>query len=175
VTPDDGDDAGGGDDFARGLGAQLRAVRTQQRLSLKAAAARSAGEVTASLLGAWERGERRVSVERLAALADLYGVPVDRLLPTAPAAPAGETAVPHEAKVRADLDVLRRHDDPTATIVLRFAEAILRRRHDLNGHVATIRRSDLDALAATTGQSTAALLDDLVTRGLVRVEGDRGR
>ena len=39
------------------------------------------GEFKASVLGAYERGERAISVPRLHSLASFYGVPVDQLLP----------------------------------------------------------------------------------------------
>ena len=46
-------------------------------------------EFKASVLGAYERGERAISVPRLQRLAKLYDVPVDNLLPRGPAGRAG--------------------------------------------------------------------------------------
>jgi len=63
------------------VGERLRSVRRQQRLSLQAVAAASGQEFKASVLGAYERGERAISVPRLQRLAALYDVPVDQLLP----------------------------------------------------------------------------------------------
>ena len=51
------------------------------RLSLQAVEAMSDQEFKASVLGAYERGERAISVPRLQRLAKLYDVPVDQLLP----------------------------------------------------------------------------------------------
>ena len=67
--------------YARRLGARLRAVRKQKRLSLQAVEASSDKEFKASVLGAYERGERAISVNRLQRLASFYKVPVDQLLP----------------------------------------------------------------------------------------------
>src|SRR3984885_3423530 len=67
--------------YARAVGARLRAMRKQMRLSLQAVEAMSDQEFKASVLGAYERGERAISVPRLQRLAKLYDVPVDQLLP----------------------------------------------------------------------------------------------
>src|SRR5271154_1266026 len=67
--------------YAIAVGARLRAVRRQKRLSLQAVEAGSHQEFKASVLGAYERGERAISVPRLQRLARLYDVPVEQLLP----------------------------------------------------------------------------------------------
>ena len=67
--------------YARAVGARLRTMRKQMRLSLQAVEAMSEQEFKASVLGAYERGERAISVPRLQRLAKLYDVPVDQLLP----------------------------------------------------------------------------------------------
>src|SRR5450432_1422016 len=67
--------------YARAVGSRLRAVRKQMRLSLQAVEAMSDQEFKASVLGAYERGERAISVPRLQRLAKFYRVPVDQLLP----------------------------------------------------------------------------------------------
>ena len=68
--------------YARAVGSRLRAMRKQMRLSLQAVEAMSDQEFKASVLGAYERGERAISVPRLQRLAKLYDVPVDQLLPS---------------------------------------------------------------------------------------------
>src|ERR1700679_1355039 len=67
--------------YARRVGERLRNVRKQQRVSLQAVEAASNQEFKASVLGAYERGERAISVPRLQRLAKYYNVPVDQLLP----------------------------------------------------------------------------------------------
>ena len=58
--------------YARAVGARLRGMRKQMRLSLQAVEAMSEQEFKASVLGAYERGERAISVPRLQRLAKLY-------------------------------------------------------------------------------------------------------
>src|ERR1019366_5145144 len=67
--------------YARQVGERLRNIRRQQGLSLQAVEATSDREFKASVLGAYERGERIISVLRLQRLARFYAVPVDQLLP----------------------------------------------------------------------------------------------
>src|ERR1700738_4991799 len=67
--------------YARGVGERWSDIRRQQALSLQAAEAMSGREFKASVLGAYERGERIISVLRLQRLARFYAVPVDQLLP----------------------------------------------------------------------------------------------
>ena len=67
--------------YAKALGARLRAIRMQQHLSLHGVERKSAGKWKAVVVGSYERGDRAVSVQRLAELADFYGVPVSDLLP----------------------------------------------------------------------------------------------
>jgi transcriptional regulator with XRE-family HTH domain len=50
--------------YAERVGERLRNVRRQQRLSLQAVEASSDHEFKASVLGAYERGERAISVPR---------------------------------------------------------------------------------------------------------------
>src|SRR3979411_2195568 len=65
----------------RYVGERLRAIRRQKGLSLHDVEARSSLEFKASVLGAYERGERAISVPRLLRLAEIYEVPADQLLP----------------------------------------------------------------------------------------------
>src|SRR5438270_13304758 len=67
--------------YARRVGQRLRAIRRQKGLSLQDVEAMSGHEFKASVLGAYERGERIISVPRLQRLAGYYDVPVDQLLP----------------------------------------------------------------------------------------------
>src|SRR6266545_3563281 len=79
--------------YAEQVGERLRNIRLQKGLSLHDVEERSGKEFKASVLGAYERGERSISVPRLQRLAIFYGVPVDHLLPRLGAEPtdgAGE-------------------------------------------------------------------------------------
>ena len=90
----------------RKVGERLRAIRRQKRLSLQEVEAASKQEFKASVLGAYERGERAISVPRLQRLARFYHVPVDQLLPQdeAPARRRAGPTIDKGTKVAIDLD-----------------------------------------------------------------------
>src|SRR6476661_388878 len=81
VSGNNGHESGDSRDYARALGSKLRAIRAQQHLSLHGVERKSGGRWKAVVVGSYERGDRAVSVQRLAELADFYGVPVSDLLP----------------------------------------------------------------------------------------------
>jgi len=147
------------------VGERLRAIRRQKGLSLHDVEARSSLEFKASVLGAYERGERAISVPRLLRLAEIYEVPADQLLPRDF---DGEISLVETAGGSTDqtgtfaIDLVRLHDvdDPDAQIISRFASSIQLERQDFNGRMLTIRRSDLRVLASCMGRS----LEDLGVR-----------
>ncbi len=67
--------------FNVSLGQRLRAARRQRGWSLGDVETRTDGEFKASVVGAYERGERAISVQRFVRLAESYGVPASELLP----------------------------------------------------------------------------------------------
>lgn len=70
------------DSFSAALGGRLRAARRQRGWSLGDVETSTGGEFKASVVGAYERGERSLSVQRLVRLAEVYSVPPMDLLPT---------------------------------------------------------------------------------------------
>ncbi|MCQ3807247.1 MAG: helix-turn-helix transcriptional regulator [Acidimicrobiaceae bacterium] len=77
-------------EYSKRVGETLRSVRRAKDLSLQEVEGLSNQEFKASVLGAYERGERAVSVPRLWRLSNFYGVAVTELLPAdEPATAAG--------------------------------------------------------------------------------------
>ena len=168
--------------YARAVGARLRTMRKQMRLSLQAVEAMSEQEFKASVLGAYERGERAISVPRLQRLAKLYDVPVDQLLPPDDAtmtrwgaAGTTEDVVPLSArraiqagptgdKVAIDLTKLHTVSGPERDLLRRFLSMIQVHRQDFNGRMITIRAEDVRAIACLFGvtpDSMGSRLDEL--------------
>ena len=77
----DNDDDEGASAYSVLVGERLRTIRKQKRLSLHEVESQSDQEFKASVLGAYERGERALSLPRLDRLAQFYRVPVEQLLP----------------------------------------------------------------------------------------------
>ena len=109
-------------EYAKTLGARLRAIRTQQGLSLHGVEEKSRGRWKAVVVGSYERGDRSVTVQKLAELAEFYGVPVSELLPQVEPAltewaayfaagagkrAAAEAGLPRAASAREADDLLR--------------------------------------------------------------------
>jgi transcriptional regulator with XRE-family HTH domain len=159
--------------YEQRVGERLRAVRKQKRLSLQAVEAESDHVFKASVLGAYERGERTISVPRLQKLAKFYNVPVDQLLPK-DSEPVGatidlreDTSQSTEEKITIDLPRLESLMEHDRDLLVRYLGLIQVQRGDFNGRVLTIRQEDLRALATlfdTTPESMRRRLDQLDLR-----------
>jgi transcriptional regulator with XRE-family HTH domain len=168
--------------YAQAVGARLRTMRKQMRLSLQAVEAMSEQEFKASVLGAYERGERAISVPRLQRLAKLYDVPVDQLLPPDDMASTrwggngtSDEVVPLRARraiqsgpgterVAIDLTKLHTVSGPERDLLRRFLSMIQVHRQDFNGRMITIRAEDVRAIACLFGvtpDSMGSRLDEL--------------
>jgi transcriptional regulator with XRE-family HTH domain len=156
--------------YAEQVGERLRNIRLQKGLSLHEVEERSGKEFKASVLGAYERGERSISVPRLQRLAIFYGVPVDHLLPRLGPEAATEAAVASNADeaVCIDLQALEARSEPEARTLNRYLSLIQTQRGDFNGKVLTIRRDDVRVLAAILDQSPGGLIERLDDLGLRR-------
>src|SRR6476469_6310285 len=136
VSGNNGHESGDSRDYARALGSKLRAIRAQQHLSLHGVERKSGGRWKAVVVGSYERGDRAVSVQRLAELAEFYGVPVGELLPDEQ--PPMSTA-PGLSKIVLNLERLQTMQQEEIAPLARFAAAIQRRRGDYGNRVLSIR------------------------------------
>ena len=138
--------------YTRQVGLRLRAVRRTKRLSLHDVEMDSNKEFKASVLGAYERGERAISVPRLQRLASFYTVPVDQLLPPIPATRQDGDANGHEQRgsirgITIDLVRLESMTTHEAALLGRYVTMIKAQRHSFTGTELTLRREDLNALS----------------------------
>ena len=144
-----------------GIGERLRAIRRQKRLSLQEVEALSGKEFKASVLGAYERAERAISVPRLMRLARVYGVPPEQLLPRDEAIDlTEERTVDLTGGFSVDLVRLQGIQTPEAQILRRYTERVQIYRQDFNGRILTIRTDDLRVMAWALGLTH----DELGTR-----------
>lgn len=156
--------------FTRLVGDRLRRIRQQKKLSLSEVEASSDSEFKASVLGAYERGERAISVPRLERLARFYGVSIDQLLPR-------ETENQSESrptegvskKLRIDVAKLTSMNGPQFEMLERFLRMIQVQRQDFNGKVITVRGHDTRAIAVMLDVSVDAVGDKLSQLGLLFV------
>jgi transcriptional regulator with XRE-family HTH domain len=153
--------------YAKALGQKLRSIRQQQRLSLQGVEQKSDGRWKAVVIGSYERGDRAVTVAKLAELADFYQVPVVELLPESSTTGAG--AEP-PAKLTLNLEALGQVNAEQAGPLVRYAASIQSQRGDYNGKVLSIRQEDLRALAAIYDESPGGLADMLIGWGVLPAE-----
>ncbi len=135
--------------YSRKVGDRLRVIRRQKRLSLQEVEANSDDEFKASVLGAYERGERAISVPRLERLAKFYNVPVDQLLPREDVSAGAESGDAEAVrKIAVDLQKLQQLSGQPFEMLARFLRMIQVQRQDFNGKVITVRGDDTRAIAA---------------------------
>ncbi|MED5541840.1 MAG: transcriptional regulator [Actinomycetota bacterium] len=160
------DDLVDGENYSLRVGERLRLVRRQKRMSLQEVEAESSYEFKASVLGAYERGERAISVPRLSRLAHFYEVPVGQLLPLGDGINEDSGSV-LDRQVTINLDRLARVPGAEAAVLGRFLTMIQGQRQEFNGSSLTIRRDDLRTIACildTALNEVADRLDELGVR-----------
>jgi transcriptional regulator with XRE-family HTH domain len=138
--------------MAASIGARLRSIREQKRWSLSDVDRLSDGHFGPSTVGAYERGERAITVPRLDRLAGFYGVSIDQFLP----APAGQQPVatrrsPIDERLTIDIAMLRRLDGTGFATLMRFVELIRAQRLDHHGDIITLRGADAVVASAMLG------------------------
>ena len=150
-------------EYAKALGAKLRGIRQQQGLSLHGVEQKSIGRWKAVVVGSYERGDRAVTVQKLAELAEFYGIPVGELLPEGRLSSGSEAAT----KITINLERLRELPADQVGPLARYAATIQTQRGDYNGKVLSIRIEDLRSLAIIYDLNPGELTDLLIGWGVL--------
>lgn len=153
-------------EYAKSLGERLRNIRIQKNMSLQDVQQSSDGRWKAAVVGAYERGDRNVTVAKLAELADFYGVPVSEIIPD-DGSPTAPGTLDSRRRVVLNLESLDNVPERDRDPISRFATAIQVQRGDFNGRVLTIREDDLMALALLYQTSANELHRRLGDWGLI--------
>jgi transcriptional regulator with XRE-family HTH domain len=148
------------------VGDRLRSIRRQRGLSLQEVQRLSGGEFKAAVVGAYERGERSLSLPRLQRLAQFFQVPIGHFLPQEESGERTMRSLP-SGGVTIDLNRLERLSGTEAVIFTRFLRSIQMMRQDFNGKVLTIRRDDLRLLALLIDQSEDSFSERLNDAGII--------
>src|ERR687896_2310424 len=125
----------------------------------------SEGRWKAAVIGAYERGDRNVTVAKLSELAEFYGVPMSEILPDDD--PVLASGSDRRRRLVLDLSSLERMPDGDRGPIERFTSAIQVQRGDFNGRVLTIREDDLMSLALLYETSPPEVSDRLERWGLL--------
>jgi transcriptional regulator with XRE-family HTH domain len=156
--------------YSKLVGLRLRAIRRQKRLSLHDVETDSGKEFKASVLGAYERGERAISVPRLQRLAAFYQISVDQLLPplSVRADDLDESASERRGHLRGiTIDIARLESLSTteAALLSRYVGMIKSQRFGFSGSELTMRREDLNALAVLLEADVETVKDRIAQLG----------
>lgn len=129
--------------YTRMVGQRLRTVREQRLYSLRDVERESASEFTSSVVSAYERGERMMSVQRLDRLARFYDVPIAHLLPS-----NGERAEMERPNLMVRLRRLDELEGEPFDKFRKLVAQIQHQRRDHDGEVVTLRSDDLKVVAS---------------------------
>ena len=138
------------------LGDHLRRLRKQKGLSLLDVQALSEGEFKASVVGAYERGERAISAVRLARMAAIYKLPLQAMLPPSEGGDGAETS-----GIAIDVTRLDHAKSPEGATVARFVRRLQAQRQDWSSGVVRIRGEDVVALACAVDKSPSEFIKAL--------------
>ena len=153
-------------EYAKALGAQLRSVRSTAGLSLQGVEQRSSGRWKAVVVGSYERGDRAITVQRLAELAEFDEVPVASLL--LPTSPSEAAAAP--PRLVLDLDRLAQVSGDTGQPLERYAQTIQEQRGEHGASSLSIRAEDLRTLAVIYDLAPEALVEQLIGWGVLNAD-----
>jgi transcriptional regulator with XRE-family HTH domain len=154
--------------YSQQVGERLRVIRKQKRMSLQEVELQSTQEFKASVLGAYERGERALSVPRLDRLAQFYNVPIEQLLPReVTGAEAAAINSPINKKLAIDVSKLVQLSGSPFEMLARYLRLIQVQRQDFNGRVITVRGDDTRAIAAMLDVPVDQVADRLAALDLL--------
>ena len=141
------------------IGSNLRAIRKEKKFSLQRIEKISDNEFKASVVGAYERGERSISVARLIRLCHFYEVSPSDVLEKTNEIDLTKIESESIEKVRVDLTKLAENTHAEAMVVARFAQSIINKRESSTGKFFVLRNDDLRILAAVFGKSVEEFID----------------
>jgi transcriptional regulator with XRE-family HTH domain len=124
---------------------RIRQLRREKGFTLLECEIRSGGRIRAVVLGAYERGDRSMSLKKVIELAELFDVPLAHLIAT--------DLHPEKSRIVGirhiyDLRALRTLAPSEQKILLsRYLSRIAEQRGDWAGEVISIRQTDVEAIA----------------------------
>jgi transcriptional regulator with XRE-family HTH domain len=145
--------------YMRKVGDRMRAIRRQRGLSLHDVERVSGDEFKASVLGAYERGERAISVPRLERLATVYQVPAEQFLPRDDPGRIVET--PASPALVIDMSRLSDLSGEPFGALARFVRSIQIQRTEVALRMVQLRADDTRAVAAIVDAPIDQVVDRL--------------
>ena len=152
----------------RWIGGRLRSIRQQKQLSMLDVDRLSNGDFGPSTIGAYERGDRTISLDRLEKLALFYGVSVQQFLPrSADDSWTSTRTSPIEERLTINLVELRAQDQEVFGAMRRYVELIRQQRHDSHPRIITLRGTDALVFAAMLAVPVDRVVAELIEQHLL--------
>lgn len=142
---------------------RLRALRIEQGLTLAQVEDKSCGRWKAVVVGSYERGARKLTLERALELCAFYGADLAALTDLTRAGSAEERVTLDLARLRE----LRGATDSLTVNVIRLARWVATSRRDWNGQVLSLRNTDLAILEIAGEHSRTELISALNLRKVI--------
>ena len=141
------------------VGQELKKIRKQRGISLADVEILSEGRWKAVVIGSYERADRAITIGRLSALMAVYQAPISALFPSQERT-LGDIPAAFDLSRREQIHLHHRG-------LAQFLSFVINARGDWNGHIITIRRSDLQMAANYEGLTINELIDQLRLRRLL--------
>jgi len=135
------------------VGEKLREIRKKRGYSLKLVEVKTMGNFKASTLGAYERGQRNLSIQHVWELAQFYDVNPDELV-----------RVEKESRGRRDQSSLKIAPDFSGAdeiLLHNYVKYIHNKRREFNWNVSSLRQDDVLSLAHLINVTPDAIGDKL--------------
>lgn len=142
------------DDFGRQAGRVLRRARLSRGLTLRDVGVRSGGNLKATAVAGYERGERSISLARFCELCAVYEIPPPRLLAEV------MREVEGRGLITVDVGRLDQLEGREAAAVADFVRQVRSLRGDRGATVA-IRSGDLAVIATAAGSREDRVLEKI--------------
>jgi transcriptional regulator with XRE-family HTH domain len=142
---------------------RIRQLRRERGLTLRDFEEKSGGRIRAIVMGAYERGDRSMSLGKLIEISKVFGIELSHLIGSAELTQSSGTsssgtsssATPSSRYIF-DLRVLNSLDDsPQKVILLRYLSRIAEQRGDWGGEVISLRQSDIESLSKVIDNQTS--------------------
>jgi transcriptional regulator with XRE-family HTH domain len=136
---------------------RIRQLRRERGLTLRDFEEKSGGRIRAIVMGAYERGDRSVSLGKLIEISKVFGIELSHLIGSAELTQSSGTqssATPSSRYIF-DLRVLNSlEDSPQKVILLRYLSRVAEQRGDWGGEVISLRQSDIESLSKVIDNQT---------------------
>jgi transcriptional regulator with XRE-family HTH domain len=142
---------------------RIRQLRRERGLTLRDFEEKSGGKIRAIVMGAYERGDRSMSLGKLIEISKVFGIELSHLIGSAELTQSSGTqssgtpsSTPPLSRYIFDLRVLNSLDDsPQKVILLRYLSRIAEQRGDWAGEVISLRQSDIESLSKVIDNQTS--------------------